>query len=143
MTRPATRRRSTRSATARIATSASWKGRDTCRLTAAIVRQLRAPSCLLRAQLAERAEPVLHVECSRDSAVAYRLDVDCHHPEALAGVGNAEQFACRRAGDLAAHDDAVAGNEHLLDVELHVGDGVREVRHDLDRGLSAPALAGR
>src|SRR5437660_11651974 len=79
-------------------------------------------STLFGAKLGDRAKPVLHVEGFRNLAVLDRLDIDRHDPKTLAGMRHAEQLAGRRARHLAAHDHAVAGDEHLFDGELQIGD---------------------
>jgi hypothetical protein len=52
---------------------------------------LKPALLLLGAQLAQRAEPVLYVVGFRHLAICDDLDVDGHHSEAFAGMGNAEQ----------------------------------------------------
>src|SRR5215207_2245772 len=86
-----------------------------------LAKSIAVTPALLRAKLPECAQPILHMEGFRDLTVADRLDVDRHNAEALARVWDPEQLAGRGASDLAAHDHAVAGNQHFLDVELHVG----------------------
>src|SRR5271154_2574987 len=72
----------------------------------------------------------------------YRLDIDSHYPEALAGVGHAEKSASWRPGDFATHDHPVARNQNFLNLEFQVGDGSRKAADDLDRCITTPALAG-
>ena len=55
------------------------------------------------------------------------------HPEEL--------VACWCAGDLAAHDCAITGNKHLLDIELHIRNGLGEVAHHFHRLVPPPALS--
>src|SRR4029077_7000012 len=98
---------------------------------------------LLGAELAQSAEPVLHVVGLRDHSISDGLDIDGHHSKALAGVRDSKQLACRRAGYFTPDNDAVASHEHFLDVELHVGDGLGEVADHFDRGIAAPAFAGK
>ena len=57
---------------------------------------------LLDAQLAQCAQAILQMVGLGDPAVANCLYVDCHDPEALAGMGSAEQRAGWSTGDLAA-----------------------------------------
>src|SRR5262245_36316294 len=99
------------------------------------------PSPLLCPKLSQRTEPVLEVVGSSDLAIFDRLYVDGHDPKALARMRDPEEIAGRRPGDLAAHHDSIASDEDLLDVELHVGNGLGEATDDLDGGLTAPALA--
>jgi hypothetical protein len=61
-----------------------------------------------------------------DPAVANCLYVDCHDPEALAGMGSAEQRAGWSTGDLAADDHPVARDEYFVYLKLQVGDRCRE-----------------
>src|SRR6266851_3649500 len=103
------------------------------------MRPLTGP-CLFGAELSDGAEPVFHVEGFDDSAVLDGLNIDRYDPKALAGVRHAEQVAGRRTGDLATDDDPIARDQHFLDVEFHVRNGVREVRDHLDRRLAAPAF---
>src|SRR6478736_4764414 len=84
----------------------------------------RRPRPLLRAKLPKRAQPVFHVESLIDLPVANCLNIDRHDSETLARVRSTEQLACRRAGYLSANDHTIAGDEHLLDVKLHVGDRI-------------------
>jgi hypothetical protein len=96
---------------------------------------------LLGAELPDGAEPVFHVEGFCDFAVPDGLDIDGHDPKTLAGMRHAEQFARGCARDLATYDHAIARDQHFLDVEFHVRNGVGKVRDHLDRGLATPALA--
>src|SRR4030095_8330517 len=66
---------------------------------------------LLGAKLPQGAEPVFEVVGPRDLAVADRLDVDRHDPEALAGMRHSEELARRGYRDLATHDHAGARDE--------------------------------
>ena len=72
-----------------------------------------------------------------------RLDIDSHYPEALAGVGHAEQGARWRPGDFATHDNSVAGNKNFLNLEFQVGDGRRKAANDLDGCITTPAFGGK
>src|SRR5207247_10070081 len=92
-------------------------------------------------RLSGRTEPVVEVIGASDLAVSDGLDVDRHDPKGLARMRHTEKIASRCPAHLAAHDDSIAGNEDFLDVELHVGDRLRETADDFDRGLTAPALA--
>src|SRR5271156_1851667 len=76
----------------------------------------------LRAKLPDRAEPVFHVVGLGDLAVLDGLDIDGHDPEALTGVRHPKYVARGRARDFAAHDYAIAGDQHFLDIEFHVGE---------------------
>jgi hypothetical protein len=73
---------------------------------------------LFRAQLPQRTEPIFHVEGFGDLAILDGLNIDRHDLEAFARVGHAEEVAGGRAGHLAAHDDAIAGDEHFLDSRI-------------------------
>src|SRR5439155_8959675 len=66
---------------------------------------------------------------------------DGHAPEALAGVGHTEEIPSRCSSHFTAYDDTVPGNENFLDLELHVGDGLRKASDHFDRGIAAPAFA--
>ena len=61
---------------------------------------------LLGAQLAQCAQPILQMVGLGDLAVANCLYVDCHDPEALAGMGSAEQRAGWSTGDLAGRNSS-------------------------------------
>ena len=61
----------------------------------------------------------------------------------LPAVRDSKQLARGRAGYFTPDDHAVASHEHFLDVEFHVGDGVGEVADHFDRGIAAPAFAGK
>ncbi len=76
-----------------------------------------------------------------DPAVANCLYVDCHDPEALAGMGSAEQRAGWSTGDLAADDHPVARDEYFVYLKLQVGDRCRKATNDLDGGFAPPAFA--
>src|SRR6266436_4765188 len=52
-------------------------------------------------------------------------------------------WAAPRSSHLAAYDDAIPGDEHFLDLELHVGDGLGKASDHFDRGIAAPAFAGK
>jgi hypothetical protein len=78
-----------------------------------------------------------------DLAIPYGLNIDGHNAEAPAGVGYSKQLAGRRTGHFTPDDHTIACNEHILDVELHVGNGVGEVADHFDRRFAAPASAGK
>src|SRR3989475_10820138 len=90
---------------------------------------------LLGAQLPQCTEPVFEVVGPGNLAVSDSLNIDRHDPEALAGVGHTEEIPSRCSSHFTAYDDTVPGNEHFLDLELHVGDGLRKASDHFDRGI--------
>src|SRR3989454_1006631 len=98
---------------------------------------------LLGAQLPQGTEPVFEVVGPGNLAVSNGLDIDRHDPEALAGMRHPEEIPSRRSSHLAAYDDAIPGDENFLDLELHVGDGLGKASDHFDRGIAAPAFAGK
>src|SRR6266478_4416690 len=96
---------------------------------------------LLGAQLPQGTEPVFEVVGPGNLAVSDGLDIDRHDPEALARMGRPEEIPRWCSRHLTAYDDAIPGDDDLLDVELHVGDGPGKSSDHLDRGITAPALA--
>jgi hypothetical protein len=63
------------------------------------------------------------------------------HAETFTGERHAKQVASWCACHLAAHDHTIAGDEHFLDIKLHVRDGVREIRDNLYGRVAAPTFA--
>src|SRR5882724_5707884 len=99
------------------------------------------PVPLLCAKLSQSTEPVFEMVGPGDLAVLDRLDIYRHDPKALARMRHPEELAGRCSRDLAADDDPVAGDEHFLDVELHIRDRLAEATDDSDGVVTAPALA--
>ena len=58
-------------------------------------------------------------------------------------LGHTEEIPRGCSSHLTAYDDAVPGDEHFLDLELHVGDRLRKTSDHPDGGIAAPAFAGQ
>src|ERR1700720_2520053 len=84
-------------------------------------RHERFWSALLGAELTQRTQPVFDVVSLRNLAVSDGLNIDGHDLETLARMRHAKQVASGCSRHLAAHDDTVPGDEHFLDLKLHVG----------------------
>src|SRR5258705_6072262 len=98
---------------------------------------------LLDAELPHRTKPVFEMVGPGNLAVLDGLDVDRHDPEALAGMGHAEEVPGRSSGYLAANDDTIPGDQNFLDLEPHIGDRLGETCDHLNRRITAPAFAGQ
>src|SRR5271167_263478 len=96
---------------------------------------------LLGAELPKRTQPILHMESVADLAVLDGLNIDGHHPEALAAMRHAEQFAGGRTCHFATDNHTISSDQHFLDVEFHVWDRLGKAPYDLDRGVAAPTFA--
>src|SRR5262249_18790440 len=94
---------------------------------------------LLLRQLAECTLPVFDMIGANNLATLDRMDVDRHELERLAVGRRPHQVPRRRAGRLAAHDGAIARDQHLLDLPLEIGDRL-ETRRDPGNDL-LPAVA--
>src|ERR1700680_1999619 len=112
-------------------------GRNRAGLLSMLVSLARS----LGAELPQRTEPVFHVVGLGNLAVLDGLNIDGHDLEALTGVRHAKELAGWRAGDLATHNYAVAGDEYFSDLKLHVGDGFGKISNHLDRRFTTPAFA--
>src|SRR2546430_288884 len=75
-------------------------------------------------QLPHGAQPVLDMIRPHNLPALDRVHIDRHQLERLAAWRHAHEFAGRRAGGLAAHRDATAWDQHLLDLPFEVGDGL-------------------
>src|SRR5437870_9517544 len=58
-------------------------------------------------------------------------------------MGHTEEIPSGCSRHLTAYDDAIPGDEHFLNLELHVGDGLGKASDHFDRGIAAPAFAGK
>src|SRR5205807_1760152 len=79
-----------------------------------------ARDLLLLRHLAEGALPVLDMIGARNFAADERMHIERHQLEGLAVGWRSHQFASRRSGGLATDDNAITGDQNLLDFPFQI-----------------------